>query len=224
MKNIKSLASLLLLVPHLGWCLETVSVQNHEKQELQLSNTDYNRLFVKDDRIQSVKGMAGQYQLESDESLGDIYIKTNEENSFTLFITTEKKKTLQLLIQPVEDEAKTIELVIDEPEIKIPNNPITDWMSFSLALEQGKLIPGSRIEEITTSYKLLHNGLHAKITRLIQKHPWQGEFYTLKNFGKKTLTLNNEDYYTPNTVSVSVSEHAIKPLQEITLIKVVKYE
>lgn len=217
-----------LLIPSLSWGLQTITTNNHARSSLELSQEGFNRVFIEGDRIQAVKGNVNQYRLQSDEQLGEIYIKPLVEEPFHVFVSTEKRKTLQLVFQPSDIEPSTIQIIIQEPEklnVKKAESPKNTWIEIIDAIREGKIPNNSRVSNVTKSqYKPLQIGLQAKIIQLVESSSWQVETYRLKNSSKNLIKAKPRDFYTNNTMAVFLSHNTIHPQQEVTLYKVVKHD
>lgn len=219
---------LLCLLPSMSWGLQTITTNNHEKTSIEVSQEGFNRIFIEGDRIQAVKGNTDQYRLQSDEQLGEIYIKPSIHESFHVFISTEKRKTLQLVFNPTEIEPDTIQIVIAEPEgLSLEeSDPIkTSWMEIINAIRKGETSINSKVRNITTSkYKPLQMGLHSRIVQLIESKNWQAEIYRLKNSSNHAINTSPHDFHTKNTMAIFLTQNTIHPQQEVTLYKVVKHD
>ena len=85
-----------------------------------ISYQNLNRIWVKGDKIDSILGVDTAFHVEKNEKTGEAFIRPTEDNGFTpisLSITTMSGKTQDLLLEPVEGEANSIELVLDTTAI-----------------------------------------------------------------------------------------------------------
>jgi type-F conjugative transfer system secretin TraK len=81
-----------------------------------------NRIAVEDDKIISVKGTTGQFVLDKDDALGQIYIKPTPEakdKPIHLYISTESGSTYSLSLTSSEISPESIVLI---PEKKVEQN------------------------------------------------------------------------------------------------------
>jgi len=105
-------------------CLCLFSLAHAEQFKMQdgvikakISYQNLNRIWVKGDKIDSILGIDTAFHVEKNEKTGEAFIRPTEDNGFTpisLSITTMSGKTQDLLLEPVEGEANSIELVLDE--------------------------------------------------------------------------------------------------------------
>lgn len=108
----------LLALSHAAFA-EPVKVRSNQAT-LQVSASQMSRVHVLGERITSVRTLQGsdgvELLLERDESTGDVYIGFDGETSgqtFSAFLTTESGRTVQLILHPIDDVAKTFELKLE---------------------------------------------------------------------------------------------------------------
>jgi hypothetical protein len=82
-----------------------------------ISYQNLNRISVKNDKIDSILGIDNAFHFEKNDKTGEAFIRPTEDNGYSpisLSVTTMSGKTQDLLLEPVEGEANTIELVSDD--------------------------------------------------------------------------------------------------------------
>ena len=101
---------LLLFMPSLQ-ATQIKAMDEMRTVEVSISKQDLTRITVKEDRIQNVFGVAGEYVLETDENQGQIFIRpAQQENKkpFSLTLTTEKGRTQDLRLIPKDQPAEAL--------------------------------------------------------------------------------------------------------------------
>jgi hypothetical protein len=79
-----------------------------------ISYQNLNRLSIKGDKIDSIVGIDSAFHLEKNEKTGEAFIRPTEDNGYapiSLSLTTISGRTQDLLLEPVEGEANSIELI-----------------------------------------------------------------------------------------------------------------
>lgn len=117
--------------------------------EAPLSKEDLTRIKVEHDRILHVFGNAGEYILETDDSLGQIFIRLASSDTLkplSLTLITEKGKTQDLRFLPQTQASETIILKSAEEESKNP-------LSLISRDEVETLIEAARTNRIPLGYK-----------------------------------------------------------------------
>ena len=98
---------------------QQVPVQEGSEVSISVSSNTLNRLAVQNDRIMTVKGITGQFQLDKDGESGQVFIKpiaTDKQELIHLFLLTEKGHTYPLSLSLNEGAAQSILLMPMEPE------------------------------------------------------------------------------------------------------------
>jgi type-F conjugative transfer system secretin TraK len=93
---------------------QKVPVQEGTEVTITVSSNTLNRLAVQDDRIMTVKGITGQFQLDKDGESGQVFIqpiKTDKQELIHLFLLTEKGHTYPLSLTVHEGAAESILLM-----------------------------------------------------------------------------------------------------------------
>lgn len=87
----------------------------------QISYQNLNRLKIQNGVIESIAGMESAFFLEKNDKTGEVYIRPTSDNGYTpisLSVTTSTGRTQDLLLEVVDGEPNTIEL-IDEDSKKL---------------------------------------------------------------------------------------------------------
>jgi hypothetical protein len=81
-----------------------------------ISYQNLNRISVKGDRIESILGIDTAFHFEKNEKTGEGFIRPTEDNGYapiSLNLTTMTGKTQDLLLEPVDGDPNSIELLAD---------------------------------------------------------------------------------------------------------------
>lgn len=84
-----------------------------------ISYQNLNRISVKGDKIDSILGIDNAFHYEKNDKTGEIFIRPTEENGYTpisLSVTTVSGKTQDLLLEPKDGEAYSIELLTENTQ------------------------------------------------------------------------------------------------------------
>lgn len=79
-----------------------------------ISYQNLNRISVKGDKIDSVVGIDTAFHFEKNEKTGEVFIRPTEDNGYnpiSLSVTTSSGKTQDLLLEVINGEANSIELI-----------------------------------------------------------------------------------------------------------------
>jgi len=81
-----------------------------------ISYQNLNRISVKGDKIDTIVGINTAFHFEKNEKTGEIFIRPTEENGYnqiSISVTTISGKTQDLLLEVIDGDAKSIELIAD---------------------------------------------------------------------------------------------------------------
>jgi len=98
---------------------QQIPVQEGTEVSITVSSNTLNRLAVENDRIMTVKGITGQFQLDKDGESGQVFIQpiaTDKQELIHLFLLTEKGHTYPLSLALHEGPAESILLMPIESE------------------------------------------------------------------------------------------------------------
>jgi len=91
-----------------------------------------NRIKVKGDKIDSIAGIEAAFHFEKNDKTGEIFIRPTEDNGYSpisLSLTTVSGKTQDLLLEVVDGEASTVELIAGTEGRDIPLSNLDEEIS-----------------------------------------------------------------------------------------------
>lgn len=91
-----------------------IKVANNQQSQVNLSDTDINRIFVQNDKIVSVNAPNNRLTAHNDIS-GSIYMTVFGKTPFTAFINTENGRHFSLLVVPKSEPGVTIQFIPTTP-------------------------------------------------------------------------------------------------------------
>ncbi|PYB48485.1 type-F conjugative transfer system secretin TraK, partial [Legionella pneumophila] len=87
----------------------SIPVKDNSDIALTLSQGNYNRLVVKNDKIMEAVFPPNAMAIKRDEQDGSVYVMLAAANPFTLFLTTESGRHFSVTVNGEESLGKTIE-------------------------------------------------------------------------------------------------------------------
>jgi type-F conjugative transfer system secretin TraK len=195
--------------------------------EISISKENLTRVTVKDDRVANVFGITGEYVLEADEELGQVFIRpVGHETSkpIHLTLTTEKGHTQDLRLIP-KDQAPTALILEEGKQEKLSSQVSMTRMSIARD-EIEDLVQACQEMRIPLGYKVApldlkpfkgpFKGPHLLI-REIRGEKLRALTYEVKNLSKLPLILS-EDNFTQiphakksDIIAVSIGKRIINP-------------
>lgn len=207
--------------------LQTIDVIDNASAHANVFAGDYNRLYIQGDRILNVIGTPGAYVIQTDNILGQIYIKPLQTAPFTLNISTEQGKSYQLKLGVKQGPADTIVL---QPPVTTPEQA-QNWESETPYQETlTRLIQAMATGSFPDGYTVvfakdknpLPLGNVATVTPITQYQGinLEGDVYILRNLTNQPLNLRPEQLYRKGAMAIALQTEAIAPKGQTRLFMV----
>ncbi|QLZ68939.1 type-F conjugative transfer system secretin TraK [Legionella sp. PC1000] len=231
---LKGLGVILALVSLNVVASNTIPIKDNSDISLTLSQGNYNRILVKNDKIIEAVFPEKTMAIKRDEQDGSVYIMLAATNPFTLFLTTEAGRHFSLTLTSEESLGKTIELIPQSPHLakatppkvktnltKITHEAVPEAILALLnAMEHHKPFTDVVVKRQFGKAERWSKGL-----TLLPKDYWngkllQGETIELYNAGKEPLTLSEAWFAKKGTLAIKFSKSTIKPKEHAMLYRV----
>ncbi len=227
--------SLLTLLASQSFGQTTLSVRDNSDVTLNLSQSNYNRLVVKNDKIVEAVFPETAMGIKRDEQDGSVYVMLTAESSpFTLFLTTEAGHHFSVTVTGEAGLGKTVELVAPRvalasspvkvaPQLspKITQDPHQDAMLEIINhMERKEIMPGMTVSHPFGRAERMGAGLS-----LVPKEIWKGEGVEASrlevyNGGSKALNLLPEWFEDKDVTAMKLSQPILKPHETAILYRV----
>ena len=176
---------------------QKIPVQEGTEVSITVSSNTLNRLAVENDRIMTVKGITGQFQLDKDGESGQVFIQpiaTDKQELIHLFLLTEKGHTYPLSLSLQEGVAQSILLMPMETEVKQweqSSSYETLLRTLVQAMHNQVVLEGFSVNKLKIPLPVIK---HARITHLqtYAGQSLQGHVLEVMNTGKEELVLTEE--------------------------------
>ena len=209
----------------------TLAVRDNSDVALNLSQSNYNRLVVKNDKIVEAVFPQNAMGIKRDEQDGSVYVLLTSPSPFTLFLTTEAGHHFSVTVTGEEGLGKTIELATPKlaatPTAKPPISPKITQDPHQNALlevikhmERKEPMPGMTIKHPFGRAERMGAGLS-----LVLKEVWTGEGVEgsrleVYNGGKTALNLLPEWFEGKDVAAMKLSQPILKPHETAILYRV----
>lgn len=232
MRKPLSIAMALLSTVVMG--ANTISVKDNSDIALTLSQGNYNRLVVKNDKIMEAVFPPNAMAIKRDEQDGSVYVMLAASNPFTLFLTTETGRHFSVTLNGEESLGKTIELVLSQPvgTKTVANTPKINPKTITQeAVPEAILAMLTHMEQQKPFADVSIKRQFGKVERwskgltLLPKESWdgkllKGETIELYNGGKEPLELAQEWFAKEGTLAIKFSKPSIAPGEKAMLYRV----
>ncbi|HCC3261885.1 type-F conjugative transfer system secretin TraK [Legionella pneumophila serogroup 1] len=230
----KSLSIALALLSTVAMGANSIPVKDNSDIALTLSQGNYNRLVVKNDKIMEAVFPPNAMAIKRDEQDGSVYVMLSATNPFTLFLTTENGRHFSVTLNGEESLGKTIELVPSQPVIAASKTHVTKTNPKTMAQEavpEAILAMLTHMEQQKPFADVNVKRQFGKVERwskgltLLPKESWdgkllKGETIELYNGGKEPLELAQEWFAKEGTLAIKFSKPSIAPGEKAMLYRV----
>ena len=209
-----------------------LAIRDNRDIALSLSQANYNRLVIKNDKIVEAVFPPESMGIKRDEQDGSIYVMLASNNPFTLFLTTEAGLHFSVTVTGEEGLGKTIELMAPQtkasvnitkvaPAIKATDDPHQKALvELIMHMEKKEPLVGMSISHPFGRVERMGAGL-----TLIPKEIWTGdgvvaERLEMFNRGKETLNLLPSFFEGKNVEALKLSQTTVKPHETAMLYRV----
>lgn len=212
----------------------SLSVKDNSDLSLTLSQGNYNRIVVKNDKIMEAVFPPDAMAIKRDEQDGSVYVMLAANNPFTLFLTTEAGRHFSVTVNGEESLGKTIEFIPQQTVVakstvnKVPNTQASVApdavpeviLAMLTHMEQQKPFADVNVKRQFGKVERWSKGL-----TLLPKEYWdgkllKGETIELYNGGKEPLELSQEWFAKEGTLAIKFSKPTINPGERAMLYRV----
>ncbi len=195
---------LIVIVPGVCLALQTKSVLENQKVNVDVGVNELNRIVIDNDRIMQAFGVAGKFTIETEEQTGQIFVTPNSTGQMYLNLLTEKGHTIDLELTSSQITPQTILLKLNalkkfSSQIQHTSSNQNQVIELMTAMAGGKSQKGFITEYEQT---IIKNRKDLKV-QLIAKYLGSGlvgEIYTLTNQTAQPLIVNEKDFLLEPTI------------------------
>ncbi|HGK6697312.1 TPA: type-F conjugative transfer system secretin TraK [Legionella pneumophila] len=231
----KPISIALTLLSTVAMGANSIPVKDNSDIALTLSQGNYNRLVVKNDKIMEAVFPPNAMAIKRDEQDGSVYVMLQASNPFTLFLTTENGRHFSVTLNGEESLGKTIELVPSSPIVtasKANSTKTTNTKTITQeAVPEAILAMLTHMEQQKPFADVNVKRQFGKVERwskgltLLPKESWdgkllKGETIELYNGGKEPLELAQEWFAKEGTLAIKFSKPSLVPGEKAMLYRV----
>lgn len=207
------------------FAMESIQVNNNADFELALSQSNYNRIMVKGDKILDAAFPESSMGIKPDEKDGSIYVALSSNQPFTLFLTTKAGRHFSVTVHGENALGKTVELVPTQQTIAKPKQstrrPSEEKALLELIahMQSNQPLPDFRVQK-RQQVEQWKKGLKLIYRELWQSHEYFGEIIELYNGGRHPLRLDETWFNQANTRAMKLSQQHLAPKEKALLYRV----
>lgn len=199
-----------------------LAVDQEKRLKAKISKDSMNRLAFKNDRIINVFGDSESYDIQTEETSGQVFIKPNAENGekpLSITVITESNVIQDMLLEPVQKDASTV-VLMNKSESKSEIVSDNNALNFGFDRLQHESCFKTNILK-TMKHLVLGQGGAAAVQKCEEKRPIQkditvkclsacsindmrGILYEIKNKGDNSIDLKAEQFYIPGDLALAL--------------------
>lgn len=198
---------------------QMIRFNDNSSVAIQASTGNINRLFVKGDKITQHVAPQGTFIFDKRQSRdGSLYFKPVYPGTpFSIFFATQNGHHFSALIEPVQQNGKTIEM--------IPNNVTTEQVRWEknagylnllqqlmLAMIKGVPLKGMSSEQVKEAkYIQALPSIQIKLTRVYAAGHINGFTYQINNTSNHSVRLYEREFWHQGVRAVALSDQVLAP-------------
>ncbi len=194
-------------------CMQAIAGQDFKLSDgdsikATISPNHLNRIYLKHDRIQSVKSLDGQFHGEHDERSGELYVKptiTHMDKPMHLYLGSEQGFAYSVTLLPDADTPQTLMLDNRQAEKQDADSHDTQDEIHTLlaAMHLGKTTDDFVRQELSREVlQTIRNELAVSHIANVWGDDYFGEVLVVTNDSRKTKILHESDLSDENTVAL----------------------
>lgn len=228
------ITALSLCVSVSSFALTSTHFKENADLAVTLSDSNYNRLVVKGDKITNVHFPEGMMAV-SNESDGGIYVMVAHPEPFTMFVTTELGRHFSLTVNTEQGLGKTVEFVADGN----PAPQITSASKVMAKIPEPTFLPSNVTELMTAMLKSnvskdyeskkyfgrairLGQGMTLFPKMTYKGKTLSGEVTEIYNGSKSPIDLNESLFNGVGVKAVSLSKNTLAPHERALVYRVLE--
>ena len=230
----KKICVALVLVSTVAQGSTSFPIKDNSDLSLTLSQGNYNRIVVKNDKIMEAVFPPNAMAIKRDEQDGSVYVMLAATSPFTLFLTTEAGRHFSVTVNGEESLGKTIEFIPQQSVVAksaVSNNKKNSPAIAPEAVPEVILAMLTHMEQQKPFADVSVKRQFGKVERwskgltLLPKEYWdgkllKGETIELYNGGKEPLELSQEWFAKEGTLAIKFSKPTINPGERAMLYRV----
>ena len=193
--------------------VQRILVQEHVMVKARIAAKALNQITIENDRILKVRGLPGAFELDTDNELGQVFIKplASSDLPLCLFLSTESGKSYSLELN-LEDTQRSASIVLVPLSEILPQESdyLTQLAICIRALHAGEPLAGFTQNSVHSPIQFSKT-LKGHIVVVYQGPSFKAEVLELKNVGSTVLSLTALDVYQDGVKAISIVDPSLAP-------------
>jgi len=232
------LTGILLCLSVEAFATTSLTLDSTKRLKAKISKDSMNRIAVINDRITQVFGDNEAYEIQTEETTGQVFIKPTVDNGdkpLSVTLITENNITQDLMLEPVQKEASTLILKVHStpslspveprgaPGMGIsPGSALTSYQSYGpkalsfqeSLLEAMKKLVLEQAEKMDLETEPQHKGRAGCVvsfTRAYTLGDLKGFVFSVRNNTETTIEVKEEDFFQEGDLAMSLEKLVLNP-------------
>lgn len=200
-----------------------------QRLKVPISQDSMNRIAVTNDRITHVFGDQEAYEIQTEETTGQVFLKPTIENGnkpLSLTLMTENNVTQDLILEPVSGDARTLIFKSNDNSSILPSSfsqelkPLR-FQEHMLELMKTLILDGAvPLDDEQVYQERTRIGCIVTFKKAYKLGGMRGVVFNIKNTTETVLEVQAEDFFQTGDLAITVEVPVLKP-NETTIMYVV---
>lgn len=196
------------------WALQSIVLNEGGTLNTLISDQELTRFSIQGDRIQTVHGLSGRYQVTTDEVQGDIYLKAENESAdgFSVFLTTEHGRHVILQLSPKPIPSDAVVITLSEPHIAPSLTHEDQLIQLMKQIMDAQTPNGYTTKKVeSTPLDLMEKKATIALLEELSNDLKSIQIFGLRNMTDAPLELKETDFFAPHTQAIACDKRILKP-------------
>ena len=178
----------------------------------QVSRSALNSIRVLGERIQTVRGIEGNYTQNTDPKTGVVYLLPKTEKPFRIFVSTDKGHHFDLLLKPVDGFVAGIVIGEKKTQSILSENELAIFRLMK-ALATGQRPQHSRVSISQGPREPLSASLSVQLAKTLCLKNFEGKVFRIQNHSNHVVSLSDRILYRRSVRAIALAKKRLGPHQ-----------
>jgi conjugal transfer pilus assembly protein TraK len=197
-----------------------------KKHLVRIPARELTRLSIEDGRLQSMRYLAEELEVQQDKESGSVYLKPrSEDKQVSVFVVSASGATHELILQPVASMPLESVVIRDPAPVRSRSTPGGAGKSaeskssaldqtlkrLALVMARGETAgTDTSFERVNVPMALWDEASFTLVGRF-RTRSHVGESYSLVNTSDKVLQLAEQEFFRSGVIAISIDQHVLRP-------------
>lgn len=205
--------------------MQVIKMRDGETQTARISLKEVSRIAVEGARLRSVVGTRGDFDVQVDQEIGQVFVRpvtgASIKKPINIFVTDDKGRTFGLILKP--EDIPAVSVIISVPRHLEKGRKKQDAPYISEIKDLVRAMANNEVD--VYGYEVVDHMMRVPIwneVELTLERTWVGELligerYTLVNVSGSELRLAEQEFMRKGVLAIAIDNAILGPLQSTGL-------